>query len=121
MKVRKARIVSTATIITMDAKIVKLSFDIQFGDNKEERYGIDFNTKDTSIMDSFYLLLQQYSKNNTIWLDDLEGNDILVLLGKYRGIAFSKPNSDIWIVLGESKLYSEDKARKIIACKNQSK
>ena len=52
---------------------------------------------------------------------DAEGNDILVLLGKYRGIAFSKPNSDIWIVLGESKLYSEDKARKIIACKNQSK
>ena len=121
MKVRKARIVSTATTITMDAKIVKLSFDIQFGDNKEERYGIGFNTKDTSIMDSFYLLLQQYSKNNTIWLDDLEGNDILVLLGKYRGIAFSKPNSDIWIVLGESKLCSEDKARKIIADKNQSK
>ena len=37
MKVGKARIVSTATIITMDEKKVKLSFDIQFGDNKEER------------------------------------------------------------------------------------
>lgn len=121
MKVRKARITSTATTITMDEKIVKLSFDIQFYDNEKEKYGIGFNTKNASSMDSFYLLLQQYSKDNTIWLEDLEGKDILVLAGKYRGMAFSKPNSDIWIVLGESTLCSEDKARKIIACKNQRK
>ena len=122
MKKRIARITKVDTVLNVVDRKLELGFTVQFHDDGET-LAINFKEEDEKSWNTFFSLMElYYGYEKLCWFNELQGQDIWILQGESRGIAFSVPYTERWVVNGEGGfLYTEDKAREILASKNQSK
>ena len=122
MKKRIARITKVDTVLNVVDRKLELGFTVQFHDDGET-LAINFKEEDEKSWNTFFSLMElYYGYEKLCWFNELQEQDILILQGESRGIAFSVPYTERWVVNGEGGfLYTEDEARVILDSKNQSK
>lgn len=121
MEKRKARITKVDTVLNVVDRKLELGFVIQFYDNGKT-LAINFKEEHEGSWNTFFSLMElYYGYEKLCWFNALKGQDIWVLMGESRGIAFARPYTDRWVVNGEEGFYIEEDAREILISKNQSK
>lgn len=122
MKKRIARITKVDTVLNVVDRKLELGFTVQFHDDGET-LAINFKEEDEKSWNTFFSLMElYYGYEKLCWFNELQEHDIWILQGDSRGIAFSVPYTERWVVNGEDGLlYTEDEAREILASKNQGK
>ena len=122
METRKARITKVDTVLNVVDRKLELGFTLQFHDDGKT-LAINFKEEDEKSWNTFFSLMElYYGYEKLCWFNELQEQDILILQGESRGIAFSVPYTERWVVNGEGGfLYTEDEARVILDSKNQSK